>query len=609
MTRMISDASLLKRLVAFVLPYRGRLIAGSLCLAFVSLIEPLVMIVFSRIIDRAFVVETGATATKVVTGQSQLAQSFFAPFMAWLDTIPVLWFPALLVVAFALRSVANFAGDVALHWVSSRVVFDLRQTAFAHLLRLPVSFFDKNATAELTSKLTFDAQQVGATCSQAITAVVQDSLKLVAAFVMLASVSWKLMLGVLVIAPVVAVVVRTLTRRLRAASEAIQRTMGELSRFTDEALSNQRTVKVFSAFSWVGEAFGLRANQVRRSLMKQETANAASAPLIHLVVSVAIAVIVALAIQEGQRGRMTAGDFFIFFTALLSLLPPLKSLSSVNGVIQRGLAAASSLFHVTDQAIETDSVVNRNDPRILERGRIEFRDVSFRYAERDVDALADVSFTVAANRHVALVGASGSGKSTVLSMLAGFYVPSAGVILLDDVAIAELGLANLRASISMVSQDVLLINDSVAKNIAFGATSDFNIERVKAASVAAGADQFIAALPNGYNTNVGEGGGLLSGGQRQRVAIARAFYKNAPIVLFDEATSALDSESEQIVQSSLKTLGQGRTIIQIAHRLSSVRGADEIFVFDQGRIVEHGTHAALVHRNGVYANLIRRQAA
>jgi ATP-binding cassette, subfamily B, bacterial MsbA len=607
---MTSDTALLKRLFAYVRPYRARLVAGALCLAVVSLIEPVVMIVFSRIIDRAFVPEAstaGASAKSVGVTQSQLSQSFFAPLTQWLDAMPVMWFPAVLVAAFALRSVANFLGDVALHWVSSRVVFDLRQGAFARLLRLPVSFFDKNASAELTSKITFDAQQVGATCSQAITSLVQDSLKLVAALVMLAVVSWKLTLGVFVIAPIVAVLVRVLTRRLRSASEAIQRTMGELSRFTDEALANQRTVKVFSAFVWVGDAFSKRANGVRRAWMKQETANAASAPLIHIVVSVAIAVIVALAIQEGQQKRMTTGEFIVFFTALISLLPALKSLSSVNAVIQRGLSAASSLFHVMDQAAEAHA-----DDKITARkkqGNVEFQRVSFRYDDREVDALTKVSFRVEAGQRVALVGASGSGKSTALSLLAGFYTPREGDVLVDGESIASLGLSALRANIALVSQDVLLINESVAKNIAFGVDEAFSLDRVRVAAIAAGADRFIEALPDGYDTRVGEGGGLLSGGQRQRVAIARALYKNAAIVLFDEATSALDSESEDVVQESLRQLGQGRTVIQIAHRLSSVRDADVIFVFDSGRIVEHGTHDELLAQNNQYAQMFKRQAA
>jgi ATP-binding cassette, subfamily B, bacterial MsbA len=604
---MVSDAALIKRLLDFVRPYGGRLAAGAVCLALVSLIEPMVMIVFSRIVDRAFVPAESTAGGSGLGIQSQLAQSFLSPLISTLDSIPVLWFPALLVVVFAFRSVMNFAGDVALHWVASRVVFDLRRTVFAHLLRLPVSFFDRNATAELTSRITFDSQQIGAASSQALIAIVQDSLKLVAALVMLALVSWKLTLGVFIIAPVVAIVVRALTRRLRAASEAMQRSMGELSRFTDEALSNQRTVKIFAAFAAVSTSFFGRANAVRRALMKQETANAASAPLTHLLVSVAIAVIVALAIQEGQQGRMTAGDFVVFFTALMSLLPPLKSLSSVNAVVQRGLAAASSLFSIVDQSPEVDvsrAAYNTRKPLL---GSVEFRDVTFRYASRDTDALANISFHVAANRRVALVGASGSGKSTVLSILAGFYAPDAGAVLVDGMSTADLGLSTLRENISLVSQDVLLINDSVARNIAFGDASELNPERVKAAAVAAGADGFIETLPAAYNTNVGEGGGLLSGGQRQRIAIARAFYKNAPIVLFDEATSALDSQSEAVVQDSLRSLGVGRTVFQVAHRLSSIRNADEIFVFDRGRIVERGDHAALMNRNETYANLVRQQ--
>ena len=614
---MVTDFQRYKRLLRYAKPYRGRLIAGMVMLALVSLIEPVITIAFSQILDRAFVPEVsaavasqGAPAPAQATSipmQSALSQSaLFAGLSGWLRTMPIMWFPFLLVLIFALRGAANFLGDLALHWVSSRVVFDLRRITFAHLLRLPVSFFDRNAAAELTSKITFDTQQIGAVTSQALTTLVQDSLKLVVALVMMAAISWKLTLGVFVIAPVVAVVVRLLTRRLRAASIAMQSQMGELSRFTDEGLSNQRSIKIYGAFAQISNAFAERANRVRRTIMKQETANAASAPLMHLVVSVAIAGIVALAIGEGQRGAMTAGDFFIFFTALLSLLPPLKSLSAINSVLQRGLAAAASLFAVIDEPAEVASVANAQ-PKLS--GAVKFQSVTARYAGREADALVDVSFEIAAGRHVAFVGASGSGKSTAIALLAGFYQPQSGEIFVDGELLKRIGLQTLRDSISLVAQDVLLVNDSVATNIAFGSSGGkVDQSRVQWAAQAAGAATFIDTLPGGYAARVGEGGSLLSGGQRQRISIARALYKGAPLVLFDEATSALDSESERLVHDTLEILGPEHTVIQVAHRLSTIRNADEIFVFEAGRIVERGTHATLVQQSGAYARLLARQA-
>ena len=607
-----SDFQRYRRLLGYAKPYRGRLIAGTLMLAVVSLLEPVISIAFSRILDRAFVAEGATRAASTVTNPlapSALTQSFLAPLTNALDAIPILWFPLLLVAIFALRGIANFLGDLALHWVASRVVFDLRQATFAHLLRLPVSFFDRNATAELTSKITYDTQQVGAVTSQALTTLVQDSLKLIVALVLMASISWKLTLGVFVIAPIVAVVVRMLTRRLRAASVALQSQMGELSRFTDEGLSNQRSVKIYAAFDQMVKAFSERSNRVRRTIMKQETANAASAPLMHLVVSLAIAGIVAMAIQEGQRGAMTAGDFFVFFTALLSLLPPMKSLSSVNAVLQRGLAAATSIFSVLDEPAEQPQVADASK-RL--KGSIRFDAVTARYAGRDADALTDVSLEIPAGKHVAFVGASGSGKSTAMALLAGFYEAKSGVVTVDDVPIKDMGAGVLRSNLSLVAQDVLLINDTVAANIAFGATgtngSAVTRSRVEWAAQAAGASAFIEALPGGFDGIVGEGGGLLSGGQRQRISIARALYKKAPIVLFDEATSALDTESERLVHDTLRILGRDHTVVQIAHRLSTIRDADEIFVFDGGRVVERGTHASLTQQAGVYARLLARQA-
>lgn len=603
-----TDLQRYRRLLSYAAPYRGRLLAGTVLLACVSLLEPLISIAFSQILDRAFVGEASAKAAGVVgaASQSALAKSFLGPVTSALQGIPILWFPLLLVAIFALRGIANFLGDLALHWVASRVVFDLRQVTFSHLLKLPVSFFDRNAAAELTSKITYDTQQIGAVTSQALTTLVQDSLKLVVALVLMASISWKLTLGVFVIAPVVAVVVRAMTRRLRAASIALQSEMGELSRFTDEGLSNQRSIKIYSAFKQMTEAFSLRSNRVRRTIMKQETANAASAPLMHLVVSLAIAGIVALAIQEGQRNAMSAGDFFVFFTALLSLLPPIKSISSINTVLQRGLAAASSVFSILDERPEPTAVFGQTS-RV--RGDLRFDGVSARYDGRDADALTDVSFSIAAGKHVAFVGASGSGKSTAMALLAGFYAPTRGSISVDGVDATALGLDALRANIALVAQDVLLVNDSVSANIAFGCDANtVNVDRVRWAAEAAGAASFIAALPGEYDAVVGEGGGLLSGGQRQRISIARALYKGAPIVLFDEATSALDTESERLVHETLRVLGDKHTVVQIAHRLSTVRDADEIFVFDGGRVVQRGTHSSLAaDSSGPYFRLLSRQ--
>lgn len=604
---MVTDFQRYKRLLRFTKPYRGRLVAGMLMLALVSLIEPVITIAFSQILDRAFVPEVSAAApAAAIPMQSALMQSsLFSGLSGLLRALPIMWFPFLLVAIFALRGAANFLGDLALHWVASRVVFDLRQITFAHLLRLPVSFFDRNAAAELTSKITFDTQQIGAVTSQALTTLVQDSLKLVVALVMMAAISWKLTLGVFIIAPVVAMVVRQLTKRLRAASIALQAQMGELSRFTDEGLSNQRSIKIYAAFAQISGAFAERANRVRRTIMKQETANAASAPLMQLVVSLAIAGIVLMAISEGQRGALTAGDFFVFFTALLSLLPPLKSLSAINSVLQRGLAAASSVFGVIDEPAEPVALANSNT---VLKGSVKFDAVSSRYAARDADALVDVSFEIAAGRHVAFVGASGSGKSTAIALLAGFYEARSGEISIDGQSLKGIGLQALRDNISLVAQDVLLINDSVAANIAFGrADGAVDQSRVQWAALAAGAATFIEALPGGYAAMVGEGGSLLSGGQRQRISIARALYKGAPIVLFDEATSALDSESERLVHDTLQILGSGHTVIQVAHRLSTIRNADEIFVFDAGRIVERGAHATLVQQSGLYARLLARQ--
>ena len=605
---MQNDWQRYRRLLSYAKPYRGRLFAGALLLAIVSIAEPVLVITFTRIVDRAF---SGGAVAAGASGvpQSALTQSFLAPLTHALDSLPILWFPAVLVVIFALRGIANFLGDLSLHWVASRVVMDLRQQTFARLLRLPVAFFDRNSAAELTSKITYDTQQIGAVTSQAFTTLVQDSVKLVVALVVLMSISLKLTLGVFVIAPIVAVVARMLTKRLRAASVALQAQMAELSRFTDEGLSNQRAIKIYAAYAQVAAAFFERVNRVRRTIMKQETANAASAPLMHLVVSLAIAGIVALAISEGQRKAMTGGDFLTFMMMLLSLLPPLKSLSAINAVLQRGLAAAASVFAVIDQPGETSAADDSSRSVSPAKGAVRFNAVTVRYAGRNDDALTDVSLSIAAGSRVAFVGASGSGKSTAIALLAGFYAPQSGDIFIGEVNLNALGLTGLRDSVSLVAQDVLLVSDTVSANIAFGVSADqIDSARVAWAAQASGASAFVESLPGGFEARVGEGGGLLSGGQRQRIAIARALYKGAPIILFDEATSALDTESERWVQETLDGLGRNFTVIQVAHRLSSIRNVDQIFVFEAGQIVERGSHASLAAKGGPYSRLLARQA-
>lgn len=604
----VRDWMLYRRLLAYARPYRGRLIASALALATVSLIEPLITLSFAQIVDRGFTAAV-APASAQAMPSGGLSQSFLAPMARWLEQIPVLWFPPLLVLVFALRGAANFAGDVGLHSVASRVVLDIRRETFAHLLRLPVAFFDRHPPAELTSRITYDAQQVGLATSQALTALVQDTLKLIAALVLMAAVSWRLTLVVFIVAPLVTVVVRKVSRRLRSASEAMQSQMGELARFTDEGLRNQRTVKIFDAFALITERFGERAGSVRRSLMRQERANALATPMIHLSVSFAIAGIVALAIAEGQRGRISAGEFFVFFTALLSILPPLKSLSSVNTVIQRGLAAAGSLFRIADTPAEPRDIgKGEGDAISADAPAVTFERVGFRYPQREEEALADVSFVVHRGERVAFVGASGSGKSSIVALIAGFYVPERGEVIVRGECLTAASAHRLRRHVSLVSQDVLLIDDTVAANIAFGADA-IDAERVRWAAEAAAAMSFIEALPDGFDTRVGEGGGLLSGGQRQRIAIARALYRDAPILLFDEATSALDSVSEATVAEAIRRLPGDRTVIQVAHRLSTIRDADRIFVMADGRLVEAGTQAELLARDGAYRRLSTLQEA
>ena len=514
--------------------------------------------------------------------------------------------PILLAGLFLIRGLAGFVGAVGMKWVANQVVMDLRNEMFNKLLMLPSQRFENTSGGVLLSKFSFDVTQVMTASTQALVVLVRDSVAVAGLLAWIFYLNWQLALTALLIAPIVAIVVRIVSRRLRRLSHALQGKMGDLNHVVDEVIQGHRVVKVFSGQDYERRRFGQVNNWVRRYNMKLAIAAEASVPIVQLLAVIALAGVIYIASLQAVDDAITVGGFVSLFGAMAMLLAPIKRLTKLNEPLQRGLAAAESVFGLIDEAPEPDHG-HRRLPQA--RGQVSFRDIEFRYGTDETTALGKIDLDVAVGETIALVGASGSGKTTLVNLLPRFYDTVHGKILLDGININELKLADLRANIAYVGQDVLLFNDTIAANIAYGAANDVPHEKLVAVAKSAHALEFIETLPKGFDTLIGEKGTRLSGGQRQRIAIARALIKDAPILILDEATSALDTHSERQVQQALESLRQGRTAFIVAHRLSTIENADRIIVLSKGEIVEIGNHRELLARKGVYASLYRMQTA
>ncbi|WP_035383096.1 lipid A export permease/ATP-binding protein MsbA [Ferriphaselus sp. R-1] len=513
--------------------------------------------------------------------------------------------PVFILVIFFVRGAASFVGTYAIGWIGNKVVMDLREQMFAKLLSLPTRYYDDHATGNLISKLTFDVTQVTAAATSVVTITIRDSIIVVGLLGWLFYLNWKLTLLSLVMAPVIALIITTISRRLRSASRDSQQAMGDITQTIEESVTAHKVVKLFGGQSYESHRFFEHSNGLRRHTMRQTAASAANVPIVQMVAAVALSIVIYLVIEQSRSDQTTVGGFLSFVAAMLMLTAPIKRITAVSEYMQRGLAAAESVFELLDTPSEVDQGTVAMGRA---RGDLAFEHLDFSYQADDAKkVLRDVNLAIPAGQTVALVGASGSGKSTLANLVPRFYTPTAGRITLDGHDLSELSLASLRANIALVSQEVVLFNDTVAANIAYGQMREVPEAEIVAAAVAAHAMEFIREMPQGLNTLVGEKGVRLSGGQRQRIAIARAILKNAPILILDEATSALDSESERHVQAALETLMQGRTSLVIAHRLSTIENADRIVVMQKGEIVEVGTHRELLAHNGVYAQLHRIQ--
>ena len=522
------------------------------------------------------------------------------------DPTLIRWLPAVIIVIFLIRGIASFISGYAITWVAQRLVADLRAAMFGHMLKLPTLYYDNNTSGNLISKYTYDVMQVTGAATSVVTVSVKDSLTIAGLLGWLLYLNWKLTLIALVVGPVIALIVRVFSKRMRSVSRAEQRAMGDLTHVLEESVGCHRVVKIFGGQDYEASRFARMIETVRQFNMKEAGTAEANVPIVQLIAACAVALIVYLATIQAAEDQTTVGGFVSFIIAMLMLLAPLKRLTGVNQTLQRGLAAAESVFELIDQPGEVDTGT-RDIGRA--KGEVIFESVMFRYPAATRNALEQVSLKIERGEQVALVGSSGSGKTTFANLIPRFYAPGSGRILLDGVDIAELKLASLRENLALVSQDVVLFNDTVAANIAYGRLRDTPRETVIAAAEAAHAIEFIREMADGFDTLIGENGVRLSGGQRQRLAIARAVLKDAPVLILDEATSALDSESERHVQAALETLMNGRTTLIIAHRLSTIENADRIVALDQGRIAEIGNHGELMGKNGIYAKLYRIQYA
>ncbi len=566
----------MKRLVALHLPHKKRLAIAFLAMIITAATEPVVPYIFQVLLDKGFV---GKPA-----------------FSLWLV-------PAAVIGIFFIRGVATFTSSYMMTWVSTRVLNELRRQMFERMLDLPINFYATNTVGKVINSMMFEVQQIIDMVTKVFTSIVRSALTVVGLLGWLLYLNWQLTIITLILLPLVSIVVRATGKRLKKLNRDSLAVNAELTQVIEETTRAQQVIKIFGGHAYEKGRFHERAENLRRYTMRMTAAFSATVPITQLMTACAVAAVIVMALIQSGNGHITVGGFVSFLTAMLMLLAPLKQLAEVNGPLQRGMAAAEEVYILIDKPTER---IGGEALTARSTGKLDLVNVNFSYPGHEQLALKGINLSVQPGETIAFVGMSGGGKSTLVSLIPGFYSTTSGEILLDGKPIESISLLSLRQQIAMVSQNTVLFDDSLAANIAYG-DANADPQRVAAAVDAAHLNDVVEGMPEGLNTRIGDNGSRLSGGQRQRVAIARAIYKDAPILILDEATSALDTESERAVQSALERLMQGRTTFVIAHRLSTIERADRIVVLAHGQIVEVGSHKELLANESVYANLYRLQ--
>ncbi|QFU22301.1 lipid A export permease/ATP-binding protein MsbA [Shewanella eurypsychrophilus] len=593
--------SVFKRLMGYIKPLKVVFAFAVLGLVMYAAVDATFIAVIKPFIDGGFGGQAGEVTSAVGVGGVDLGTS--EGFGASSDVLMLA--PIVVIVLFSLRGLANFLSTYCISYMSARLIMDMRQEVFEHYLTLPVSYIDRENSGNLISRVTYDTEQIARATGSALISIVRDSITVVGMLAIMFFYSWKLSLCILVIGPIIGLIISIVSKRFRKVSKRIQTAMGGVTAATEQMIKGHKNVLAFGGQETESHRFAVVNEQNRYQNMKLAMAQSISQPLVMVIGSFALAFVLYAASFEGMQEELTAGTFATILGAMLAMLQPIKNLTRVNAEFQRGIAACTTIFELLDTQPEVDTGQYTVD-RV--KGNLSFNQVNFRYPDQERLALEQIDFTVKQGQTIALVGRSGSGKSTIASLVTRFYTGlEEGSIELDGVNIDDYDLKCLRNQVALVSQQVTLFNDSIANNISYAYPGEVTREQIIEAATLAHAMEFVELLPEGLDTQVGENGVLLSGGQRQRIAIARAILRNSPVLILDEATSALDTESEKAIQLGLDNLRHNRTSIVIAHRLSTIESADQILVIDQGRVVERGDHQSLIAKKGIYSNLYNMQ--